>query len=155
MNELSEHAGSWTGTNDFRLMPGDDPFSAPALAAVRVDALGHVTSITYSWIHPEDGPQAGFAAIGVDDDPQQVVVFWADSWHQSPASKVLSGIGVNGKVVVGYSYGGDWRWQITIDASAPDALTLLMDNVVPESAATDIMRAGPYPAMVASFLRSV
>jgi hypothetical protein len=55
-------------------------------------------------------------------------------------------------VRLSYEYGGDWRWQISIDATDPEALALQMDNVVPASVAGD--GAGPYPAMVARFSRA-
>jgi hypothetical protein len=54
---------------------------------------------------------------------------------------------------VSYEYGGEWRWQIIVDATIPDSLTITMENVVPESAATDTVAAGAYVAMLADLRR--
>ena len=94
----------------------------------------------------------GILLLGADDEREAVVALWGDSWHQSPAPKLLTGTTDGRKVRLSYEYGGDWRWQISIDATDPEALALQMDNVVPASVAGD--SAGPYPAMVATFSRA-
>lgn len=154
MLPLAQHMGSWSGTNGFRLMPTDPPHDAPATAEVSVAAAGHLTAIAYTWSHPQDGEQDGLLVIGPDDSGG-VIALWGDSWHQSPEPKVLVGTIDDGTITVGYEYGGDWRWQITVDPGDPEALGLRMDNVVPESAATDIVVAGPYAAMAAHLRRAV
>jgi hypothetical protein len=146
MRALSDHAGSWTGTNEFRLMPTDPPHEAAATAEVSPAAAGQLTSIAYTWTHPEDGEQDGLLVVGPDDESEGVVALWGDSWHQSPAPKVLTGSVGDRGIQLSYLYGGNWRWEITVDPTDPDALYLRMDNVVPESADPGGF-AGAYPAM--------
>lgn len=153
MSALTGHAGSWTGTNGFRLMPADPLHEAAATARVGDAAAGHLTEVAYTWSHPQDGAQDGLLVVGPGDAPGTVVAFWGDSWHQHPAPKVLDGATDGGIVTVGYSYSGDWRWEIVLDATAADALTLTMNNVIPESAAGDGMAAGAYPAMQTTLVR--
>ena len=63
---------------------------------------------------------------------------------------------VEGDVVtVGYTYSGEWRWEIALEPAIPDRLTLTMSNVVPASAATDEIPAGAYAAMSADLRRLV
>ena len=66
---------------------------------------------------------------------------------------MLAGEFVENRVVVSYDYGGDWAWRIIVDATNPDSLTLRMENVVPEAAATDTVAAGAYVAMQADLRR--
>jgi hypothetical protein len=113
MRALSDHAGSWTGTNEFRLMPTDPPHEAAATAEVSPAAAGQLTSIAYTWTHPEDGEQDGLLVVGPDDESEGVVALWGDSWHQSPAPKVLTGSVGDRGIQLSYLYGGDWRWEIT------------------------------------------
>lgn len=151
---LDIHAGGWVGTNLFRLMPGDSFYEAPATADLSIGAAGNLTSIAYAWSHAEDGAQTGLLVLGSGDDPGSLIALWADSWHQSPSSKVLAGVVEEGRAVVGYEYGGGWEWQIIIDASASEWLGIRMENVVPESAATNDVPAGGYLAMLATFQRA-
>jgi hypothetical protein len=153
MLAFSAHTGSWTGTNEFRLMPTDPPHAAVARADVSCAAAGGLTTIAYTWTHPDDAEQDGLLVLGPDDDPDSVIALWGDSWHQSPAAKVLVGAIDGRQVRLDYQYADDWRWLITVDATDPEVLYLRMDNVVPESAAPD-GGAGPYPAMVARLLRA-
>ena len=153
MHSLATHVGRWTGSNAFRLMPSDVPHVAAATADVSTAAAGNLTAIAYTWAHPNDGAQDGLLVIGPDDDHDGAVAFWGDSWHQSPQATVLAGGFVDGCLVVSYSYGGDWRWQIIIDATTPDSLGLRMENVVPEAAATDTVDPGAYAAMLADLRR--
>jgi hypothetical protein len=153
MAALIDHQGSWVGANDFRLMPTDPFHAAPATAEVTADGAVNLISIAYSWSHQIDGKQTGLLVIGSGDQQGSAVALWADSWHQSPAAKVLTGTSDNGQTVVGYKYGGDWEWRITLDTRKPDMLRIVMDNVVPESAAAGDI-AGPYAAMVAVLHRA-
>lgn len=133
-------------------MPTDSPHLAAATAEVSTAAGGNLTGITYAWSHPEDGPQDGLLVIGPGDEPDGAVAFWGDSWHQ-PQPTILAGGFGEGLLVVSYEYGGEWLWQITVDATKPDSLTLGMENVVPESAATDAIAAGAYVAMLTDLRR--
>ena len=67
-NELAHLAGSWAGTNGFRLMPTDALFDAPATASVTTVAGGHAVVVTYTWVHPQDGPQGGTMLVGSPDE---------------------------------------------------------------------------------------
>ena len=153
MHALAEHAGAWTGTNQFRLMPTDPFQDSPATAQVSIAARGNLTTIAYTWSHPDDGPQEGLLVVAPSDEPNAVVAMWGDSWHQSPAPRVLDGTFDGARVVARYEYGDDWWWQITIDATIPDALSIQMDNIVPESAVPEGAPAGAYSAMLADLRR--
>lgn len=151
LDTLTARAGAWAGTNGFRLMPSDPFYDAPATAAVSTAAGGDLTLVAYTWTHPQDGDQDGLLVVGAADEAgstDTVVGFWGDSWHQSPAPRTLGGTEDGGVIVVGYDYEIQWRWQITIDPTDPEALRLRMDNVIPEAAAGDGIPAGPYPAML-------
>ena len=65
---LSESTGTWTGTNGFRLMPNDPLAEFSATVTVATAAGGHLTSVAYSWEHPDDGPQDGLIVIGSADE---------------------------------------------------------------------------------------
>jgi hypothetical protein len=56
---LPDSAGTWIGTNGFRLMPGDPLAELPASVTVSTAAGGHLLSVAYRWEHPADGPQEG------------------------------------------------------------------------------------------------
>ena len=147
-----EHAGSWHGTNGFRLMPNDPQYHSAATAVVSQAVDGRLVSIAYSWSHPEDGIQDGLLVLGPDNSGTEssgAIGFWGDSWHQSPEPRVLAGAVGHGTIAVSYDYGSEWRWQITLDTSVPHVLKLLMENVVPASAGTDDLTQGPYTAMLA------
>lgn len=152
-----EHAGSWHGTNAFRLMPNDAQHHSLATAVVAQAAGGQLTSIAYSWSHPEDGNQDGLLVLGPDSSGTEksgVIGFWGDSWHQGPDPRVLSGSIGHGRITVSYDYGNEWRWQITLDTSEPHELKLLMENVVPASAGTEDLAQGPYTAMLAELRKT-
>ena len=153
---LSEFAGAWTGTNGFRLMPPDPLVERPATMTVTVAAGGHLSSVAYSWEHPEDGPQDGLLVIGPADADASLVALWGDSWHQKPAPMSLSG-GYEGDATFGLTgdYGGGWGWRIVFDTANPDLLRMRMDNVVPADQATAEISAGPYPAMVMDVRREI
>ena len=154
MRSLADLAGAWIGTNGFRLMPTDSPHVAAATADVSTAAAGHLTKIAYTWSHPDDGAQDGLLVVGPRGDAPGAVAFWGDSWHQQPDPVVLPGELQDGVLVVSYEYGGDWRWQITVDATDPEVLTLRMDNIVPQSAAGEGGFAGAYSAMVTELRRT-
>ena len=154
MSTLPEHAGSWTGTNGFRLMPADPLYSAPAAALVATAAGGSLITVAYTWPHPDDGAQDGLLVVGPEGEPPGAVAFWGDSWHQHPDPTLMHGRLQDGVLVVSYAYGGDWRWEITVDATDPDALALRMDNVVPPSMAAEGGFAGPYAAMMTELRRA-
>ena len=148
---LGRLAGSWRGTNGFRMMPADDLASAPATATIASAAGGNATVVTYTWTHPDDGAQDGVLLAGSPDDEQAVVVAWADSWHQQPALLSLAGTSTDGRLDVTADYGGGWKWTITIEGDDP--LLLTMYNVIPDEHATAEVAAGPYPVMVAELRR--
>lgn len=150
MQAFAKHRGSWTGPNDFRLMPTDEPHTAPATLELSAAAGGNLTLVAYTWSHPADGPQDGFLTIGQGESADQAVALWADSWHQQPAPTTLAGDLTADTVALSYTYAGDWQWIITLDATAPDTLTLRMDNVVPSSAGNP---ATTYWAMQATLRR--
>ncbi len=148
---LGRLAGTWRGTNGFRLMPTDEFHDAPATAVVATAAGGHVVVVTYTWSHPDDGPQDGALFVGSPDDEQTVGAAWGDSWHQKPSILTLTGTLTAGRLEVTADYGGGWQWTIALEGDDP--LRLTMQNVVPDEQATDEIAAGPYPVMVAELHR--
>ncbi|MEU4478459.1 hypothetical protein AB0F68_10410 [Micromonospora sp. NPDC023966] len=88
---LADFAGSWAGTNGFRLMPADPLAESPAALTVTTAAGGHLTSVAYSWTHPDDGPQDGLLVIGAGDQEGSLVAVWGDSWHRQPTPMSLTG----------------------------------------------------------------
>ncbi|GAB3459620.1 hypothetical protein AB1207_08510 [Kineococcus endophyticus] len=149
MSSSADRAGTWTGENAFRLLADDAPHPAPATAVVQVS--GAMTTVAYTWEHPDDGPQAGLLALGPADgtpDAGPVVALWGDSWHQAPEARVLTGrVHEDGTVVVAYDYAeGRWRWEVAL-ASDADALALRMDNV-------PLADGERHTAMTATFTRA-
>ncbi|MFF3866215.1 hypothetical protein [Micromonospora sp. NPDC001898] len=152
---LSDFAGSWVGTNGFRLMPSHPLAVLPAAGTVTMAAGGHLTSVTYSWEHPDDGPQDGLLVIGPAGEDGSLVAVWGDSWHQKPAPMSLSGgPGAGGTFAIKGDYGGGWGWGIVFDATDTEALRMRMDNLIPADQATAEMPAGPYPVMVMDVRRA-
>lgn len=138
------HTGSWTGTNAFRLMPSDPPFTVAATATLEAGAGGHVLTLTYAWTHPDDGPQEGLLTLGPQADGSAVAL-WGDSWHQTPQAQVLQGSTAAGVWTVGYEYvPRQWGWRVVLDLSEAGVLRLRMDNVCLTG------EAEPYPAMDAT-----
>ncbi|NUR09830.1 MAG: hypothetical protein HOQ22_14150 [Nocardioidaceae bacterium] len=133
MQLLTRHAGTWVGTNRFRLMPDDAPAEADATARLTVGAGGNVATLAYTWAHAVDGPQDGLLMVGPGDVPGEVLALWGDSWHQKPAAAQLRGSAGDDTLTVGFSYAEGWEWRITLTADEPDVLRWRMDNVVPPS----------------------
>jgi hypothetical protein len=141
--------GTWEGTNGFRLMPTDQLSEFPAQLTVMTAAGGYLTSVAYSWKHPEDGEQEGLLVIGNADENGSLVAMWGDSWHQKPAPMMLSGSrGTDKTLELEGDYGGGWRWRVILDATDAESLEMRMDNVVPADQVPPGMPADPYPAMI-------
>ena len=119
MQLLAEHTGVWSGTNRFRLMPDDQPAEAEASAQLSLGAGGKVAVLTYTWTHPDDGPQDGLLVLGPDETPGEVVALWGDSWHQTPAAKQLRGAPADHALTVGYSYAEGWSGGSRSRPTAP------------------------------------
>lgn len=145
---LPNSAGTWVGTNGFRMMPSDPLVELPASVTVTIAAGGYLTSVAYSWEHPDDGAQEGLLVIGSADDDGPLVAMWGDSWHQKPAPMMLSGSrGTDATLELEGDYGG-WRWRVMLDGSDAESLRMQMDNVIPAEQATADITDGPYPVMV-------
>lgn len=147
MGILEDHLGEWSGRNDFRLTPFDEPHEAAATATVSAAAGGLLTQIAYTWSHPESGEQSGLLVLSPGEEEPAVAAMWGDTFHQSAAATWLTGAREDGSVVLGYTYAGDWQWRIVIDAPELDRLTIRMDNVVPDSAAAEGYQPGVFWAM--------
>ena len=61
--------------------------AAVATADVSSTAAGGLTTIAYTWTHPDDGEQDGLLVRGPDDDLDSVIALWGDSWRKSPAAR--------------------------------------------------------------------
>lgn len=145
-------AGTWAGTNGFRLMPNDTFAEFPARVTLTPAAGGHLTSVAYWWEHPDDGRQDGLLLIGRTSSDGSLVAMWGDSWHQKPAPMMLSGTerpsdGSGASLELEGDYGGGWRWRISIDTRDAANLRMQMDNVIPAEQATADIPPGPYPVM--------
>jgi hypothetical protein len=150
---LPEFAGAWVGSNGFRLVPTHPLAEFPATLTVTFAAGGHLTSVAYTWEHPDDGPQDGLIVIGSDGESGSLVATWGDSWHQKPEPRSLSGDGPGSTVELGCEYGGGWGWTIVFEAIDSEHLRMRMDNVVPADQADAETPAGPYPVMVMDLRR--
>lgn len=152
---LSDFAGSWVGTNGFRLMPSDPLAERPATMTVTLAAGGHLTSVGYSWEHPDDGPQDGLLLIGSGDEEGSLSAVWGDSWHQQPTPRTMPGRPAAGETFeFTAEYGDGWGWVIAFDASDAETLRMRMHNVIPAAYATADKSAGPYPVMVMDVRRA-
>ena len=76
---LFDFAGPWAGSNGFRMMPDDPLAEFPAAATVTIAAGGYLTSVAYSWEHPDDGPQDGLVVVGSAGEDGSLVAMWGDS----------------------------------------------------------------------------
>jgi hypothetical protein len=152
---LSDFTGTWTGTNGFRLMPEDPLAESRATLTVTLAAGGHLTSVAYSWEHPDDGPQDGMLVVGSSGVDDSLVATWGDSWHQKPAPMSLFGTyGDDQTIEFSGDYGSGWEWRIVFDTGDVDKLGMRMDNVGPADQATAEIAAGPYPVMVMEVRRT-
>jgi hypothetical protein len=152
---LSHVAGSWAGTNGFRLMPSHPLAELPATVTVTMAANGHLTSVAYSWEHPDDGPQDGLIVIFSAGEDASLVAMWGDSWHQKPVPMSLSGgPGAGGTFEFKGDYGDGWGWRIVLDDTDTEILRMRMDNLIPTHQATAETPAGPYPVMVMDVRRA-
>jgi hypothetical protein len=152
---LSEFVGSWTGTNGFRLMPSDPLAESPATMTVTVAAGGHMTSVAYSWAHPDDGPQDGLLVIAPAGEDDSLVAVWGDSWHQKPTTMSLPGRPTAADTIeFAAEYGGGWGWRIVFDLADAESPRMRMDNVIPADRATADKSAGPYPVMIMDLRRA-
>jgi hypothetical protein len=153
---VGQASGSWEGSNGFRLMPGDPLSEFPAAGTLSLGAGGYLGTLGYTWTHPEDGPQEGLLAFGIAGSDNAIVALWADSWHQHPEAKVCEGnLDESGVISLDYEYGDGWRWQIVLDGSKTDVLSLRMDNVIPPEVATEEISAGPYVVMSMELRRTL
>lgn len=129
-----------TGTCAFRLMPTDDLVATPSTLAVDA-AAGGARLLTYTWLHPEDGGQAGSLLVGTPAADGAVAAAWTDTWHQRDLT-LLTGQMRGPVTTVGYDYAPGWRWEIDLQLAA--AVGMVMRNVVPEG---EDGPAGPYDVM--------
>jgi hypothetical protein len=144
--QLQSAVGSWHGTNAFRLMPTDEPYSAPASATVTAEP-GDAISLRYTWVHAADGEQRGLLVLA-DAGDGRAAALWVDTWHQPTARTVEFDARPDGVTTFEYVYADVWRWQVEVVAE-PD-LRLTMRNVVPDLGEGHV---GPYDAMVMSLQR--
>jgi hypothetical protein len=136
--------GEWSGRCEFRLMPTDAFVGGTSTLAVTVAASGRAVLLTYTWTHPDDGPQAGTLMLGVPDASGGVSAAWVDSWHQ-PDVVPLTGTGRAASAAVGYEYAPGWRWEIEV-VVGDGTVSVVMHNLVPERETSpavryDVMRA--------------
>jgi hypothetical protein len=129
--------GDRSGTCAFRLMPAYELAVAPSMLSVSHGAAGRAALLTYTWVHPHDGEQAGTLMLGTPDDDGLLTGAWVDSWHQ-PTVVLLTGR----DGTVGYDYAPGWRWEVDLELAG--AVGMVMRNVVPEG---EDGPAGPYDVM--------
>lgn len=147
-------ATDWTGTCGFRLYPTDEFSSGPSAARLTPVAGGAGLALDYTWVHPDQGEQAGHLVIGRPDDAGRVTAALTDSFHQAPEIRVLEGASsssegdahpVEGEgVAVSMEYSG-WGWTVAVRLQG-GTLAMVMQNVIPEGVegaepgAYDVMR---------------
>jgi hypothetical protein len=84
MQALTRHAGMWTATTRFRLMPEDPPAVADAAAQLSLGAGWNLAVLAYTWTHPDDGAQDGLLVLGPDESPGGVLRSGATPGTRSP-----------------------------------------------------------------------
>ena len=129
-----------TGSCAFRLMPTDELVTAPSTLSVGA-ASGGAQLLTYTWLHPEDGEQAGSLLLGAPAVDGGATAAWTDTWHQRDLT-LLSGVTRGRVTTVGYDYAPGWRWEVELELAA--AVEMVMRNVVPDGQDGP---AGPYDVM--------
>lgn len=141
------------GSGGFRLMPGDALATGEATATLETPAGGYALLLTYTWTHPEDGPQNGVLLAGSPEQGGDAVeASWIDSWHQKPAPLHLTGTLEGSALELSAFYSGAWGWQIRLDLGSPQETAVVMRNVIPQEALSQAppgqpMQAGPYVVM--------
>lgn len=140
---MEPRTGSWQGTCGFRLTPDDELQVAPSRATTEAEAAGTGWSLRYTWVHPQDGEQAGLLVLGGAGEDGSVTAAWIDSWHQRPEVRLLTGTtdGVGTHLETDYD---GWLWRVGLTAG-PGTLAMTMHNVVPDG--VDGAGGGPYLAM--------
>lgn len=138
--------GDGAGSYAFRLLPDDHFDEGASTVAVDAAASGRAVLVSYTWVHPVDGPQAGTLLLGVPGEDGAVSAAWVDSWHQRDVV-ALTGTGTAAGAVVAYEYAPGWTWEIEV-AVVDGSLTLVMRNGVPEG---DDGPAARYDAMRGSW----
>lgn len=160
---------AWTGTCGFRMLPTDDFAQGPSTARLTEVAGGAALTLDYTWVHPEQGEQAGHLVLGRPDDDGRVTVAFTDSFHQSPEVRVLEGTAARTEgggdagrdrgagaaphpidgdgVAVTMEYSG-WGWTVAVRRQG-GRLAMMMQNVVP--AGVEGAEPGPYDVMRAAW----
>ncbi len=146
--------GTWVGSNGFRLMPDDPLQEFPATVSVTTAAGHHLALVTYTWEHPDDGPQDGVLLVGPAGEGEALVATWGDSWHQKPAPMTLTGERTATGFALEAGYGGGWAWRIRLSLADEGAVLFEMDNVVPPEHGGTELPQGAYPVMVLRANRS-
>jgi hypothetical protein len=111
-------------------MPDDKPAPGDSQATSSAEAAGWGWSLRYTWVHPDDGTQAGALLVSAPDDTGAVTAAWTDSWHQKPGLLVLAGTADAESFDVSAEYAPGWRWRISAEGGKDD-LRLEMHNTVP------------------------
>jgi hypothetical protein len=107
VESMQRLAGSWTGANAFTLMP-DDP-AVPLESSLRVaEVAGCALTLSYTWVHPDDGPQEGFLFVFEGEQAPQVQAVWLDTWHQKPQPMSLTGELAGSGARLSAPYGDGW-----------------------------------------------
>ena len=134
--------GDGAGSYAFRLLPDDDFDEGTSTVAVDAAASGRAVLVSYTWVHPVDGPQSGTLLLGVPGEDGAVSAAWVDSWHQRDVV-ALTGTSTPTGAVVAYEYAPGWTWEIEV-VVVDRSLSMIMRNAVPES---DDGPAARYDAM--------
>lgn len=148
----------WSGTCGFRLRPTDTFSSGPSAARLTPVAGGAALALDYTWVHPEQGEQAGHLVLGRPDDAGRVTAAWTDAFHQAPEVRVLEGAvpapaaGTSSAHPIegeGVALSMDWPgggWMVAVRLQG-GTLAMVMQNEIPEGVpgvtpgAYDVMRA--------------
>ena len=138
--------GDGAGSYAFRLLPDDDFDEGTSTVAVDAAASGRAVLVSYTWVHPADGPQTGTLLLGVPGEGGAVSAAWVDSWHQRDVV-ALTGTSTPTGAVVAYEYAPGWTWEIEV-VIVDGSLSMVMRNGVPES---DDGPAARYDAMRGSW----